>query len=92
MRPTLDTDLQELSDLTESGADESDGTASAGGHGGGTRLCFVHDELDLQESGSTGPDWEYYLDRMATVLQGGDPDAVRFEDHYPALEEHYRPG
>ncbi len=40
---------------------------------------------------SVGPGWEYYLDRLAAVLSGGDLSAIDFAvDYYPAMADHYR--
>lgn len=38
---------------------------------------------------STGPGWEYYLDRLSAVLAGTDPAAIDFDDYYPAQREYY---
>ena len=64
-------------------------------------------ELDLVEDGgvttltfrqprpvdadSTGPGWEYYLDRLVAAETGSDVAGVDFErDYFPAMSEHYR--
>jgi activator of Hsp90 ATPase-like protein len=39
---------------------------------------------------STGPGWDYYLDRLVAAETGADVDAIDFEvDYYPAMREHY---
>lgn len=38
---------------------------------------------------NTGPGWDYYLDRLVAAETGGDPDAIDFDDYYPAQREHY---
>lgn len=37
-----------------------------------------------------GPGWEYYLDRLVISLEGGDVDALDWNDYHPALTAHYR--
>jgi uncharacterized protein YndB with AHSA1/START domain len=52
-----------------------------------TELVFVHHLTDPAHSGSTGPGWEYYLDRLVAARSGEPmPD---FADYYPAQKEHY---
>jgi uncharacterized protein YndB with AHSA1/START domain len=36
-----------------------------------------------------GPGWEYYLDRLAAVLEGGDVQEVDFEDYHPSMSAYY---
>lgn len=59
-------------------------------HDGTTTLTFaqVIDDPDALES--TGPGWEYYLDRLAAVVTGEDPAAVDFDHYFPAQSEHHR--
>lgn len=57
---------------------------------GGTTLTLRQELTDPQIVGSVGPGWEYYLERLAAVVDGGDVDAVDFDAFYPALEPHYR--
>ena len=38
---------------------------------------------------SVGPGWEYYLDRLSSVLEGKDAAAVDWNDYYPAMREYY---
>ncbi len=56
--------------------------------------CGAHADAgtltDPQLVGSVGPGWEYYLERLAAVVAGGDADACDFDEFYPALEPHYR--
>ncbi len=60
-------------------------------HGGGTTLTFEQPDIDPAQAESVGPGWEYYLDRLAAALEGGDIAAVDFErDYYPAMSDHYR--
>jgi uncharacterized protein YndB with AHSA1/START domain len=55
--------------------------------GATTELRFVHHLLDPSQSGSTGPGWEYYLDRLVASRTGeAMPD---FGEYYPAQKEHY---
>ncbi|TDU23367.1 SRPBCC domain-containing protein [Arthrobacter sp. JUb115] len=58
--------------------------------GEGSSLVFRMPGLDPQLAGSVGPGWDYYLDRLAAVVNGADAASVDFEaDYYPALSEHY---
>lgn len=59
-------------------------------HGGTTELTFaqVIDDPDALES--TGPGWEYYLDRLVAVVAGDDPSAIDFDDYHPGQGDHYR--
>lgn len=36
-----------------------------------------------------GPGWEYYLDRLAAVIEGRDVHAVSFEDYHPSMSDYY---
>lgn len=56
---------------------------------GVTALTFAQ-VLGDDDPSTMGPGWEYYLDRLLAVLSGTDPDAVRFEQYFPAMSEHYR--
>jgi uncharacterized protein YndB with AHSA1/START domain len=58
---------------------------------GVTRLAFAQPGIDPVEAESVGPGWEYYLDRLAAAMSGGDVTAIDFDrDYYPAMAEHYR--
>ena len=58
---------------------------------GVTTLAFSQPDVDLEDSLSVGPGWEYYLDRLVAVETGGDLAEIDFErDYYPAMAEHYR--
>jgi uncharacterized protein YndB with AHSA1/START domain len=51
-------------------------------------LTQLVDDPKLVES--TGPGWEYYLDRLVAAETGADANAIDFErDYYPAMREHY---
>lgn len=55
--------------------------------GGVTRLEFVQHRVDPATLDSTGPGWEYYLDKLVASREGGaHPD---FDDYYPAQKEYY---
>ena len=57
---------------------------------GVTTLAFAHvvDDPDMIES--TGPGWDWYLDRLVAAETGADPTALDWDrDYYPALREHY---
>lgn len=56
----------------------------------GTSLTLSQELSDPRIVGSVGPGWEYYLERLAAVLDDGDVDALDFDAFYPALEPHYR--
>ncbi|MFC0672967.1 SRPBCC domain-containing protein [Brachybacterium hainanense] len=56
--------------------------------GEGTDLLFAQ-EVGEDPLGSIGPGWEYYLERLARALAGTDPDAVRWDAFFPALQEPY---
>lgn len=47
---------------------------------------IVHDPEVIE---STGPGWEYYLDRLSAVVTGTDPADLDFDDYYPAQREYY---
>lgn len=58
----------------------------------GTDLIFRQPVSGFEDqAGDVGPGWEYYLDRLAVALDGGDVDSVDFADYYPAQKEHYTP-
>ncbi|MGH3653333.1 SRPBCC family protein [Glutamicibacter sp.] len=58
--------------------------------GEGSSLVFRMPELDPQLAGSIGPGWDFYLDRLATAVNGTDVASVEFEaDYYPALSQYY---
>jgi uncharacterized protein YndB with AHSA1/START domain len=62
----------------------------AAAEGPGTDLVFRQPVAGVEGmAGDIGPGWEYYLDRLAAALRGGDVDAVDFGDYYPAQKEHY---
>lgn len=54
---------------------------------GGTALEFVHHLEDPAAAESTGPGWEYYLDRLSSARSGGT--APDFGDYYPRQGRHY---
>lgn len=52
-----------------------------------TELVFMHHLTDPSHSSSTGPGWEYYLDRLVAARTGEVmPD---FSEYYPAQKDHY---
>ncbi|QXJ22219.1 SRPBCC family protein [Actinomadura graeca] len=54
---------------------------------GVTTLTFVHHLDPGTDVASTGPGWEYYLDRLAAAVAGTPmPD---FDDYYPSQRAHY---
>lgn len=53
-----------------------------------TTLTFVQ-VLGDEDPSLIGPGWEYYFDRLGAVLDDGDVDAVRFEQYFPAMRDHY---
>ena len=59
---------------------------------GVTTLTFAQEVVDAKLAESVGPGWDYYLDRMVAAETGGDLDAIDFDDYYPRLAAHYRPG
>lgn len=54
----------------------------------GVTTVYLSQRLsDAREAGSTGPGWEYYLDRLVAAHQGsGAPD---FEDYYPTQRPYF---
>lgn len=56
--------------------------------GGVTVLTFAQLAADDDVS-SVGPGWEYYLDRLTALLDGGDVEAVDFADYFPSMKEYY---
>jgi uncharacterized protein YndB with AHSA1/START domain len=59
--------------------------------GAGTLLVLRQRLADPATLDSTGPGWDYYLDRLVAAETGADPAAVDWDrDYYPALQEHYR--
>jgi uncharacterized protein YndB with AHSA1/START domain len=58
--------------------------------GGVTTLRFSQVIYDPAMIESTGPGWDYYLDRLVAAETGGDPGSLDFDrDYYPALRDHY---
>ena len=56
--------------------------------GGVTTLTFVHHLAPETDLTTTGPAWEYYLDRLTAAVTGApEPD---FDDYYPAQIAHYK--
>jgi len=53
-----------------------------------TTLTFAQLAAD-DEIETAGPGWEYYLDRLVTVLDGGDVRSVQFADYFPAMRGYY---
>ncbi|MCA5894353.1 SRPBCC family protein [Isoptericola sp. NEAU-Y5] len=58
--------------------------------GGVTTLTFRQLLGPEADPGSTGPGWEYYLDRLVAAREGRPTDAVPWDAYYPAMSEHYR--
>lgn len=55
-----------------------------------TRVEFGQDLAGMNEpTADLGPGWEYYLERFAIALDGGDPETVDWAEFHPALVEHY---
>jgi hypothetical protein len=55
-----------------------------------TTLRFSQVVEDPATIESTGPGWDYYLDRLVAAETGGDPGSLSFDrDYYPALRDHY---
>lgn len=54
---------------------------------GVTTLLFA--QVVVNDLASVGPGWEYYLDRLAAVLNGGDLGAVVWDDYFPAMSTYY---
>lgn len=60
--------------------------------GGFTELSFIHHDVQADMLGAIGAGWEYYLDRLLVVLEGGEVDAIDFErDYFPAMADHFAP-
>lgn len=60
--------------------------------GAGTDVVFRQPVAGFESmAGDVGPGWEYYLDRLAVALDGGDVDTVDFADYHPAQRDHYTP-
>ncbi|MEV5824432.1 SRPBCC family protein [Spirillospora sp. NPDC052242] len=55
--------------------------------GGVTTLTFLHHLDPDTEVATTGPGWEYYLDRLAASVAG--TPAPSFDDYYPAHRPYY---
>lgn len=55
----------------------------------GTRLRFTHTGVPDEMTGSVGPGWEYYLDRLVAAEKGEDVAAISWDDYFPAMESHY---
>ena len=58
--------------------DESDGV---------TTVVFAQAIVD--DVGSVGPGWEYYLDRLDAALADGDVAAVSWDAYYPTMRPYY---
>lgn len=56
---------------------------------GDTVLTFGQRLNPSEDVGSIGPGWEYYLDRLVAAQAGLDPDEVRWDDYFPALQPAY---
>lgn len=54
---------------------------------GTTELRFTHHLDDAADPASTGPGWEYYLDRLVASRDGAP--APEWDDYYPAQKAHY---
>ncbi|MEO9248646.1 SRPBCC family protein [Citricoccus nitrophenolicus] len=60
--------------------------------GAGTDLMFRQPVAGAESMApDVAPGWEYYLDRLAAALDGGDVDGVDFADFHPAQRDHYTP-
>lgn len=57
--------------------------------GGTTTLTMSQVIDDVATIESTGPGWDYYLDRLVAAASGGDVGAVDWDTYYPAMREHY---
>jgi len=55
--------------------------------GGVTRLDFVQHRVDPATIDSTGPGWEFYLDKLVAAREGGQHP--EFDDYYPAQKAYY---
>lgn len=58
--------------------------------GADSMLALGHLVTDPASIDSIGPGWEYYLDRLAAVVAGADPEAVDWADYFPAMQPYYR--
>ncbi len=56
---------------------------------GRTEVALSHLLTDPVGIENIGPGWEFYLDRLGAAIAGADPQAVRWDDYYPALRDHY---
>ena len=60
---------------------------------GMTTLVFAQalgtDDLGTDDLGSVGPGWEYYLDRLAAVLEGSDAAGIQWDAYFPAMRDYY---
>jgi len=56
---------------------------------GVTVLTFAQ-LLSDDDVSTIGPGWEYYLDRLTAMLDGGDVGAVDFADYFPAMRDYFR--
>ncbi|GLY13814.1 hypothetical protein Kisp01_08300 [Kineosporia sp. NBRC 101677] len=54
----------------------------------GSSLTFTHEQAGSPDLGSIGPGWEFYLDRLAAVLDGGEVPED-FEKYYPVRASAY---
>ncbi|RKS72277.1 uncharacterized protein YndB with AHSA1/START domain [Actinomadura pelletieri DSM 43383] len=55
---------------------------------GVTTLTFVHHLDPDTDASTTGPGWEYYLDRLTAVISGGPEPS--FDDYYPGQAAYYK--
>lgn len=55
-------------------------------------IVTLRQDLDDADAATMiGPGWEFYLDRLETVIAGGDAQAITFEpDYVPGQCDHYR--
>ena len=51
---------------------------------GVTTLVFVHRLAEPYDASSVGPGWQYYLDRLGAVLDGGEMPGM---DDWPSYEQ-----
>lgn len=58
-------------------------------HADGVTTLLFAQLLGDDDMSSVGPGWEYYLDRLASVMGGGDASSVVWDDYYPAMREYY---
>lgn len=57
----------------------------------GSRVILCQRLTDPAMAEFTGPGWEFYLDRLAAAVAGGDPTAISFDpDYHPGMAQHYR--